>query len=507
MMNRRTLLCTSLTALAGCRREADIPSGEFFTMADLAGKIHDGKLSQGKVLEHYLGRIAALNQAGPRLRAVIEVNPEARSIRGTGPLRGVPILIKDNIETADVMETTAGSLALLGAKKPAQDAFIVKRLREAGATILGKTNLSEWANIRSPNSTSGWSARGGLTLNPHNLAHSASGSSSGSAVAVAAGLCAAAIGTETNGSIVSPASACGIVGLKPTVGLISRAGIIPITHWQDTAGPMTRTVRDAALLLNILAGVDERDPFTSKAQGHVHKDYAFGLTKDGLKGKRLGILRSHSGRNRPVKKLFEAALEQMRAAGAVLVEDVVIPNHREAGSAAWVAMLTEFRQDINAYLEARGGVVKSLAELIAYNEEYRDQEMPYFNQEHLVEAETRGTAEHVAKAAELRPLALRLAGPEGIDVALKKDNLDALICPTNDPAGRIDLGMGDANERIAGGFAAVAGYPHLTVPMGLVADMPVGLSFIGAAWSEPLLLELGHAYEAGREFEPGRLFG
>lgn len=467
--------------------------------------IHEGKLTPKSVLDHYLARITALDQAGPKLRAVLEVNPDAASIQGKGPLRGVPILIKDNIETADAMETTAGSLALLGAPRPAQDATVVKKLREAGATLLGKTNMSEWANIRSPNSTSGWSARGGVTCNPHNLAHSASGSSSGSAVAVAAGLCAAALGTETNGSIISPASACGIVGLKPTVGLISRAGIIPVTRWQDTAGPMTRTVRDAALLLNVLAGPDERDAMT--AQAIVAKDYTFGLTPNALKGKRLGVLNSLSGYNRQVLKLLNQALGILQAAGAEVVENVEIPHHREAGSTAWAALLTEFRQEINAYLEARGGAVRSLAQLIDYNEEFKQQEMPHFNQEFFIEAETRHTPEHLTKAEELRQTARRLAGPEGLDAILKKDRLDALIAPTNDPVGRIDLGMGDAQMRLIGTTAAVAGYPHLTVPMGAVDDLPVGLSFIGTAWSEALLLQLGHAFETARDFRPARLFG
>ncbi|MBB5037396.1 amidase [Prosthecobacter dejongeii] len=503
-MKRRLFIGSALTVLAGCRREEDILPTEGVTVAELATRLHQGRVGAERVLDYYLGRIAALDRAGPELHAIVEMNPDVRRPGGAGPLRGIPILIKDNIETADAMETTAGSLALLGAPKPAQDATVVKRLREAGAVILGKTNLSEWANIRSPSSTSGWSARGGLTLNPHNLEHSASGSSSGSAVAVAAGLCAAAVGTETNGSIVSPAAACGIVGFKPTMGLISRAGIIPITRWQDTAGPMTQTVRDAALLLNVLAGADARDAATAQAQ--VAKDYSFTLGPDGLKGRRLGILRSLSGFNRQVWRLFERSLLTLQEAGAILVEDVEIPNHREASSAAWIAMLTEFRQELNAYLIARGGVVKSLAELIAYNEEHRTQEMPYFNQEFFIEAESRNTPEHLAKAMELRQLATRLAGPEGIDRALKKDRLDALICPTNDPAGRIDLGLGDANVRVFSTQAAVAGYPHLTVPMGLAEGLPVGLSFIGPAWSEARLLELGHAYEVSREFVPSRLF-
>lgn len=507
---RRAFLGSLLGAAAvpGCRKAAPPAAAAAalppMTLAELAEELRSGHVTPAAVLDHYLRRIETLDRKGPKLRAVIEVNPDVRQAPGKGPLSGIPVLIKDNIETADRMETTAGSLALLGAPTPAQDATLVKKLRDAGAVILGKTNLSEWANLRSPNSTSGWSARGGLTLNPHNPACSASGSSSGSAVAVAAGLCPAAIGTETNGSIVSPASACGIVGLKPTVGLISRAGIIPITRWQDTAGPMTQTVRDAALLLNILAGKDSRDPFT--AQARLEADYAAGLETASLKGRRLGIVRALSGFDRDVKRLFDTTLETLQEAGAILVEGITIPHYRDATSVAWIATLTEFRQEINGYLEARGGAVRSLAALIEYNEEFRSQEMPHFNQEFFVEVEARGTQEKVDEAEKLRQTARRLSGPEGMDAALKQDRLDALICPTNDPAGRIDLGLGDARMRVASSGPAIAGYPHLTVPMGLVNEMPVGLSFMGPAWSEALLLQLGHAFEQIRRYRPARLY-
>lgn len=500
-------VAASAVTLTGCRRESAISPSQSFTVAELVEQIRAGRLSADRVVDHYLARIASLDQSGPRLRAVIEVNPAARSAPRRGPLQGVPILIKDNIETADAMETTAGSLAMLGAERPEVDAMVVQRLQQAGATILGKTNLSEWANIRSPNSTSGWSARGGLTLNPHNLAHSASGSSSGSAAAVAAGLCAAAIGTETNGSIVSPASACGIVGLKPTLGLISRAGIIPISHWQDTAGPMTQTVRDAALLLNVLAGTDARDPMTEKATSHIPHDYAFPLSPDGLKGKRLGILRSPMTTHRGVRKLFDQNVSLLREAGAEIVDEVTLPHNRDASAAAWQALLTEFRQDLNAYLTTRRSAVSSLADLIAYNEEHQQQEMPHFNQEFFIEAESRGTPELISEASELRQLARQLAGPEGLEAALKKDKLDAIICPTNEPAGRTDLGLGDARSHVFSSAPAIAGFPHLTVPMGLVNDLPVGLSFVGPAWSDGLLLQLGHAFEGVRVYQPTVLFG
>lgn len=504
-MKRRIFIGTGIGAvLAGCRQKKVIQPDQSFTVDALTGQYRKGEVTVDAVLDHYLGRIKLLDDDGPRLRAVVELNPAMREYTHKGPLEGVPIFIKDNIETADKMETTAGSLALLGAQKPGRDAHVVQRLRESGAVIFGKTNLSEWANIRSPNSSSGWSARGGLTVNPHNTAYSASGSSSGSAVAVAAGFCPAAIGTETNGSIVSPASACGIVGLKPTLGLVSRAGIIPITRWQDTAGPMTQTVRDAALLLNVLAGKDERDTMTQQAK--IEADYTFGLADATFKGIRIGVLNSMSGTHKGVQRLFKSQLEKLKEAGAIIVEDVSIPNHPEASSAAWVAMLTELRQEMNQYLGSRHSAVKSLAELIEYNKEFRESEMAHFNQEFFVDAESRHTPEHVEKAVETRRLARRLSGPEGLDVALQKHDLDVLICPTNDPTGRIDLDLGDARVRIFGSSAAVAGYPHLTVPMGMVNDLPIGLSFVGAAWSENLLLRLGQAFENIREFTPPKLY-
>jgi amidase len=360
--------------------------------------------------------------------------------------------------------------------------------------ILGKANLSEWANIRSPDSTSGWSARGGLTRNPHRPTHSASGSSSGSAAAVAAGFVPAAIGTETNGSIVSPASACGIVGLKPTVGLLSRAGIIPITQWQDTPGPMTLTCWDAALLLNAMAGADPRDPHTLPAPAEP-ADFAGLIHGGALRGVRLGILRSECGGHEGVLRVFDNACAILRGAGAALVEVAALPNKKEFGGLAWLAMLTELRADLNDYLEARGGRVRSLRELIGFNVEHRREEMAHFGQEFFEVAERRGTREAMEASMEARAVARRLAGPDGIDAVLRAHQLDALICPTNDPPGAIDLNRGDIDVRCASTPAAVAGYPHLTVPMGLVNGLPVGLSFMGAAWSEARLLAYGHAFE------------
>jgi amidase len=469
-------------------------------MSEALAELQNGKLSSARLMQHYLQRLEALDRAGPELRSVIELHPEALELAARadveptkGPLQGLPILIKDNIETADELLTTAGSLALLQAPRPRQDAEIIRRLRVAGAVIFGKTNLSEWANIRSRDSSSGWSARGGLTRNPHRLSRSASGSSSGSAVAVAAGFCAAAIGTETNGSIISPASACGIVGLKPTLGKVSRRGIIPISRWQDTAGPMTRTVKDAALLMNVLSGHDGRDPQSVEFFISDRVDHMAFMGNEALQGARLGIVRDLCGEHSAVQAVFDQALDQLREAGAVIVDSITLPNHRKASGLAWRCLLTEFRLDINAYLIKRGGALHSLAEVIAFNEENRETEMPFFGQDLFEEAESRCTAE--AEAVEFRALARRFAGPEGIDQALHAHRLDALICPTNDPIQRITLGHGDDHVRVASSPAAVAGYPHLTVPMGQVEGLPVGLSFFGAAWSEPQLLAYGAAFE------------
>ena len=480
-MNRRRLIQSAVVALcpAACSQKHRAPL-PFATLTDLSAMLKAGETTPLLLVEQNLERIVQLDKSGPQLNAVIELNPAAKSLAAackSGPLHGLPILIKDNIETADAMQTTAGSLALRD-HKPKQDATLVTRLREAGAIILGKTNLSEWANIRSPNSTSGWSARGGLTRNPHRFTHSASGSSSGSAAAVAAGLAPAAIGTETNGSIVSPASACGIVGFKPTVGLISGSGIIPITHHQDTAGPMTLTVRDAALLLQVLA-----------------TNFTVDLKSDALKGARLGVARGQCGKNPQVLALFETALQKLRNAGAIIIDPVELPTMREAGALAWKAMLIELRQDLNTYLEQRAGDVRSLAELIAFNEQHRDTEMPHFAQEFFEQAEQLGAPEIIAAGAAAREHARRLAGPEGIDAALQAHQLDALIFPTNDPVGPIDLAHGDTDSRVASTPAAVAGYPHLTVPLGFVDALPVGFSFISTAHADTRILALGHAFE------------
>jgi amidase len=504
MKRRQFTHCTvgaSLAALSGCQQRKMIPVRDYATLAEQSQMVARGEISSTALVAQSLQRIAQHDHAGLGIRAVIEINPEAHAVAAQidkegsrGPMHGLPVLVKDNIDTADAMHTSAGSLAMLDTK-PHRDAFIIQRLRQAGMLLLGKTNLSEWANIRSPNSTSGWSARGGLTRNPHRLTHNASGSSSGSAAAVAAGYVAAAIGTETNGSIISPASACGIVGLKPTVGLVSRSGIIPITHWQDTAGPMTRTVRDAAMLMNVLAGSDASDAQTVEADARQAIDYTLALQPDALKGRRLGLALTQSGTHPEVLRLLDQAVLALKDAGAIIVDPVELPNASKLGRLSFLAMLVELRQDLNVYLQQRGGKMQSLADVIAFNEAHRETEMPCFGQEFFEQADKLGSPGAVADGQAARELAHQLAGPEGIDAALAAHQLDALICATNDPTQAMDLATGDTHVRVASTPAAVAGYPHLTVPMGFIDSLPVGLSFMGAAWSEALLLALGHAFE------------
>lgn len=503
---RRHLLRVGAASLiaagSGCARREKLPP--FLPMHDLSERLRAHSISAADTARHLLGRVQELDRQGPELRAVIEINPDAMALataldqagEGRGPLHGCPIFIKDNIDSADALHTTAGSLALMDSR-PRKDAFIVSRLRAAGMLILGKTNLSEWANIRSPHSTSGWSARGGLTKHPYRLDHNPSGSSSGSAVAVAAGLTPAAIGTETNGSIVSPSSVCGIVGLKPTRGLVSRSGIIPISLWQDSAGPMARTVRDAALLLNVIAGTDPADEATAAAAGHLD-DFTSCLRDGALRGARLGVARNLCGSHSGVAALFDQALRALREAGAVIVDELALPHAEDIGRPSMMALLTELRGDLNAYLQGREGAVRSLADVIAFNRSHRAQEMPYFGQEFFEQAERLGAPDLRQAGAEARAEALQLAGPSGIDALLRTQRLDAIICPTNDPAWKTDLAKGDSDVRCASTPAAVAGYPHLTVPMGLVGGLPVGLSFMGAAWTEARLLGFGHAYERVR---------
>jgi len=473
-------------------------------VCELAERMAAGTLSARELTAAYLRRIAALDRRGPALGAVLEVNPDARAIAAEldaerarsgprGPLHGIPLLVKDNVATGDRMATSAGSLALAGVRAT-RDAHLVSRLRDAGAVILGKANLSEWANIRSTRSTSGWSARGGLTRNPHALDRSPSGSSSGSAVAVAASLAAAAVGTETDGSIVSPAAANGIVGLKPTVGLVSRDGVMPISHTQDTAGPMARSVRDAALLLDALAGPDPRDPAGACAPDAG--GYGAALAAASLRGVRLGVVRGAFGRNPAVGAVIERALATLASAGATLVDPVELSDADAYGEQELEVLLHELKAGLPRWLAdfAPHAPVANLAELIAWNARHGATEMAWFGQELFEEAERRGglaDERYLTALASVR----RLAREEGIDAALATHRLDALVAPTGDPAWLIDLINGDHH---LGGFsspAAAAGYPHLTVPAGYVHGLPIGLSFVGAPWSEARLLAFGEAFE------------
>jgi amidase len=483
----RRLICLPLLAVASAC--STVPA---VSQADLTPAERD--------VATYVQRIAELDDAGPQLNAVIAINSDAmRQAKAaaalSGPLAGKAVLIKDNIETADAMATTAGSLALKD-NITGRDAPLVARLRAAGAVILGKTNLSEWANLRSSLSSSGWSAVGGQTKNPHALDRSPCGSSSGSGVAVAAGLAWAAIGTETDGSITCPASVNGIVGLKPTVGLVSRRHIVPISRTQDTAGPMTTSVRDAALLLTAMAASDPADPATADADRH-RVDYAAGLTNATLAGKRIGVLRKAAGEHPGVSRLFEAALADLRRAGATLVElDYAEP--RELGRDEFGVLLFEFREGLNAYLRDLPGTppVRSLAEVIAFNEAHAETELRWFGQDLFLKAEK--ATDHAAYDA-ARANALRLAGKEGVDKLLGEGRLDLLVAPTAGPDWPIDLVTGDHSIGIGGGsLPAVAGYPHLTVPMGGVEGLPVGLSFIAGKWRDREVLEAGAAFERVR---------
>jgi len=489
-------------------RPLDTPSLEIAELGidELQAGLDSGRFTARGLVEQYLDRVERLDRRGPALRAVIETNPDslaeadaldrerkAGALRG--PLHGVPLLIKDNIDTADGMATTAGSLALIGARPP-RDAFLVQRLRRAGAVLLGKTNLSEWANIRSPRSTSGWSGRGGLTLNPYALDRNTSGSSSGSAAAVAAGLCAAAVGTETDGSIVSPASLNGIVGLKPTVGLISRAGVIPISATQDTAGPMARTVRDAAILLGALAGVDPEDPATEESRGRAAADYTKTLDPAGLRGARIGVVRRFFGLHRGVDALMEQALAVLKARGAVLVDPAEIETWGRFDEAETTVFLYELKAGLKAYLARLGPAspVHSLAEIIAFNERRAAEEMPYFGQETFLKAEAKGPLTE-KEYLDAWKLCRRMSRREGIDAVMEAHRLDALVAPTDGPAWVTDLVLGDHFLISSSTAAAVAGYPSITVPAGAVFGLPVGISFFGRAWSEPALLRLAYAFE------------
>lgn len=475
------------------------------TIAGLQEKMRDGKLSAREIAEEYIERIGKLDRKGPALNSVIELNPDALAIAaaldrerktGTvrGPLHGIPILLKDNIDTADRMRTTAGSLALADSFAP-RDAFIVGRLREAGAVILGKTNLSEWANFRSTHSSSGWSGRGGQTRNPYAVDRNPCGSSSGSGAAVAANFAAAAVGTETDGSIVCPSSANSLVGIKPTLGLVSRSGIIPISHSQDTAGPMTRTVADACILLGALVGVDARDRATQGGRGRSHADYTRFLDPAGLRGARIGVARKFFGFSDRVDKLMSDAIDALKRAGAIVVDPADLPSHGKYDDSEFEVLLYEFKADLNKYLAERGtGAPRSLKEIIEFNERNRAREMPYFGQEIMLRAQAKGALTSKPYLAALAKNH-RLSRAEGIDAAMSKHRLDAIIAPTGGPPWTTDLVNGDHFSGGSSTPAAVAGYPNINVPAGYVYGLPVGISFFGRAYSEPVLIKLAYAFE------------
>jgi amidase len=479
------------------------------TIADLQRRMTGGQISAHSVTQAYLARIQEIDnrttKSGPGLNAVIEVNPDAlpmaadldkeRKAKGPrGPMHGIPVLIKDNIDTADRMQTTAGSLALVGSK-PALDSGVAKKLREAGAVILGKTNLSEWANIRSSHSTSGWSGRGGQTRNPYALDRNPCGSSSGSGAAASANLCAVAVGTETDGSIVCPSSANGIVGIKPTLGLISRAGIIPIAHSQDTSGPMARTVRDAAILLGALSGSDPRDAATADASARMQKDYTQFLDPNGLKGARIGVARKYFGFSDSVDALMNRLIDEMKSAGAEIVDPADLESFGKFDDTELLVLMYELKADLNVYLASRPDAqVHTLADVIAFNEKNKDKEMPYFGQDLFLKAQEKGLLtekEYVAALAANR----KLSREGGIDGVMDKFHLDAIVAPTGGPAWLTDLVDGDHSSGGSSNAAAVAGYPNINVPAGLIFGLPVGISFFGRAWSEPALLKIAYGFE------------
>jgi amidase len=474
------------------------------TIDGLQKAFQSGQYSSHAVTEKYLARVAEIDKAGPMINAVIELNSDAlqiaealdqeRKSKGPrGPLHGIPVLIKDNIDTADRMQTTAGSLALAGSPAP-NDAFVAAQLRKAGAVILGKTNLSEWANIRSSHSTSGWSGRAGLTRNPYALDRNPCGSSSGTGAAVSANLCVAGVGTETDGSVVCPASANGLAGLKPTVGLVSRSGIVPISHTQDTAGPMARTVRDVAILLGAMASADPQDSVTAGSQGKLFPDYTKFLDPAGLKGARLGIVRKYCGFNDAVDQLMDTLIGEMKRAGAELIDPADIPTIGKFDESELTVFYYELKADLATYLARRGSSVKSLKDVIEFNERNRDREMPYFGQDIFLKSEQKGP---LSSKEYLDALALnqKLSRAEGIDFIMDKFKLDALVAPTAGPAWLTDLINGDHAPGGSSSAAAVAGYPNINVTGGYLRGLPVGVSFFGRAWSEPTLFKIAYSFE------------
>jgi amidase len=522
-MNRRTFLrlaavsagwSFSVPALADVPSPANGPQPAYrpkrfdleeASITQLQELMRRGKVSSVGLVKRYQRRIGEIDRHGPKLNSVIELNPAALEIAAAldkerqangarGPLHGVPVLLKDNIATHDRMSTTAGSLALAGSIPP-RDSFVAEKLRRAGAVILGKTNLSEWANFRGALSTSGWSGRGGQTRNPYVLDRNPSGSSSGSAVAVSANLCAVAVGTETDGSILSPASFTGIVGIKPTLGLISRSGIIPIAHSQDTAGPMARTVSDAALLLGALGGSDPRDSATVEADARAERDYSLTLN-GGLHGMRVGVARVYFGAHPRVDELMESALAELERQGATLIDNIGLKKSPELEAAELEVLRYEMKADMNAYLASLGpeAPVHTLQEIIEFNQKHAAQELRWFGQEELVKSQAKGPLTEKAYVEALATCRKR-SRTEGIDAAMAKDKLDAIVAPTSTPAHVTDWATGDHGLGDSTTPAAVAGYPSITVPAGFVFGLPVGISFFGLAWSEPKLLRIAFAFE------------
>jgi len=536
-MNRRRFVRNSITGAAGAALASVSarakspglnvnPPATFeldeLTIADLQSGMKSGKYTAQSLARKYLERIDDIDKRGPAVNSVIELNPDALAIaenldrerkagRVRGPLHGIPVLIKDNIDTHDRMTTTAGSLALEGSTPP-QDSTVAGKLREAGAVIIGKTNLSEWANFRSSHSSSGWSGRAGQTKNPYVLDRNPCGSSSGTGAAIAANLAAIGVGTETDGSVVCPSNANSLVGIKPTLGLISRAGIIPISHSQDTAGPMCRTVTDAAILLGALAGVDPRDEATKNTVGPTRgwtayppltslgksPDYANFLDANGLKGARIGVQRKSFGFNDAVDKVMKDCIDTIKRLGATVIDPADIPTQGKFDDTEFEVLLYEFKADLNKYLASLGPAapVKSLKEIIDFNERHRDRELPYFGQDIMTKAQAKGP---LTEKKYLMALAKnrRMSRTEGIDAVMIKNKLDAIIAPTGGPPWPTDLANGD---HFTGGYStasAVAGYPHITVPAGYIFGMPVGISFFGRAWSEPVLIKLAYAFEQG----------
>ena len=523
-MNRRSFVRRSIAGAAGAAaatvsvrarsesREvaphASPPAFELdeLTIAELQAGMSSGKYSAQSLTRKYLDRIDDIDKRGPAVNSVIELNPDAQAIaaamdrerkagRVRGPLHGIPVLIKDNIDTHDRMMTTAGSLALAGSI-PSQDSTVAAKLREAGAVIIGKTNLSEWANFRSSHSSSGWSGRGGQTKNPYVLDRNPCGSSSGTGAAIAANLAAVGVGTETDGSVVCPSNANSLVGIKPTLGMVSRAGIIPIAHSQDTAGPMCRTVTDAAILLAALTGIDSRDPITKTSAGKAIKDYSKAFDPNGLRGARIGVQRKSHGFNDAVDKLMHDSIDVLKRLGAIVIDPADIPTQGKFDDSEFEVLLYEFKADLNKYLASLGpsAPVKSLKDVIDFNEKNRDRELRYFGQDIMVKAQAKGPlTERKYRMALAKNH--RLTRTEGIDAVMNKHRLDAIIAPTGGPPWPTDLVNGD---HYTGGYSsasAVAGYPHITVPAGYVFGLPVGISFFGRAWSEPKLITYAYAFE------------